>query len=144
VSLVAGLGKPGPATSTGGTMDFKSITRVVHLPTKNPFACIFKEATEEETANPDAIVGIRVELDEAGQVRSYIICATDEEKLIFSVNRECPDVEKERHGVKPKKQDIDKEGIIDEEFDRAWSCSALEDVPEEVMKKIDKALEKEL
>jgi hypothetical protein len=36
--------------------DFQSITRVCHVETPQaPFACIFKEVSEAESANPEAI-----------------------------------------------------------------------------------------
>ena len=63
-------------------------------------------------------------------------------KLIFEVNRECPNVEKERLGIKPTKSEVDKDGIIDEEFDRTWSCSTMEDVPVDIIEKIDQTLGK--
>jgi len=127
--------------------DFQSITRVCHVETPAaPFACIFKEIPEARSANPELICGIHVDF---GADEQYVVCATDEETLVFKVTRECPDVEKERLGIEPKKStevDIGVPGAVqvNEEFDRAWNVVAMEDVPQRTMDKIEKVLGKTL
>lgn len=128
--------------------DFQSITRVCHVETPNaPFACIFKEVSEAESANPESICGIHVDF---GSEEQYVVCATDEETLVFDVTRECPDVEKERIGLQPKKVSESNSTLVpgatqvDEQYDRAWNVIPKEDVPKDTMDKIEKVLGKAL
>ena len=79
-----------------------------------------------------------------GGEEQYVVCATDDETLVFKAGHECPDVEKERIGIKPKETKEDEDGFVEEDWDRAWSCSAMEDVPEMTMKKINNILGKNL
>lgn len=117
--------------------DFQSITRVCHVETPQaPFACIFKEVSEAESANPEAICGIHVDF---GAEEQYVVCATDDETLVFDVTRECPDVEKERIGIKPKKV-TETDSTVEEEWDRAWNVIPKEDVPKRTMDKIENIL----
>jgi hypothetical protein len=147
--------------------DFQSLTRVIyHEPTpevsaKYPFACVFKEADVQESANPDHIAGIFVDFGEGEQ---YVVCATDDETLVFRVTSACGDVEQERLGVKPikvEREDVPAQGglilpgqpqqqtqaagaIINETYGKAWNCSAMTEVPPETMAKITKLLGKAL
>jgi hypothetical protein len=152
-----------------GVGDFQSITRVVfHEPApeiaeRYPFACVFKEADKQEAANPEMIAGIHVDF---GATEQYVVCATDDEILVFRADRECEEAEQERLGIKPAK--VEKESvpagpipgqliipgqpqkpasagaILKEEWGKAWSCTAWEDVPPDTMKKIEKLLGKVL
>jgi hypothetical protein len=127
-----------------GVDSFKSLSRVKYVqpPEAYPFLCVFKEATEEES-DPESIMGIFV--DFGGEDR-YVVCVSpDGETLVFNINHECPDIEKERAGIKPRKSEVDKEsGEITEEFDRAWSCSCNENPPDRLLSKIESTLGKML
>ena len=152
-----------------GIGDFQSITRVVfHDPEpkiaeKYPFACVFREASNTDSANPDMIAGVHVDF---GANEQYVVCATDDEILIFKADRECEEAEQERLGIAPMK--VEKEdvpagpipgqliipgqpqkpasagAIIKEEWGKAWACTAWEDPPAPVMNKVKDLLEKVL
>lgn len=143
--------------------DFQSLTRVVYheppekIAAKYPFACVFREASNQDSANPDHIAGVYVDF---GEDEHYIVCATDDETLVFKVTSECGELEQERLGVKPIKvetEDVQAQGIIipgqapkiagqivNETYGKAWNVSAMEDVPPATMKKIEKLLGKML
>lgn len=146
--------------------DFQSITKVVfHEPKpeiaeRYPFACVFKEATKDEACNPDLIAGIWVDFGD----EQYVVCATTDEILVFSADRECEEVEQERLGIPPAevKTEVVNTGpapgqiiipgqpqpqqpsgaIVEEKWGRAWSVTAMTDVPPATMAKIKKLLGK--
>jgi hypothetical protein len=123
-----------------GVDSFKSLSRVKYVqpPESYPFLCVFKEATEAES-DPESIMGMFVDF---GGDEQYVVCVSpDGETLVFDVIHECPDIEKERAGIKPRKSEVDKETKkITEEFDRAWSCSCNEDPPKRLLDKIESTL----
>ena len=123
MSLIHGVGR------------FKSLTRVkfVMPPPAYPFACVFKEASSAE-ADPEAIMGIFIELENS---EKYVVTATDDETLIFNVKGEAKGAEMERLRFKPTKIDVNKKGVVKEEWDKAWDCSCYLDPPKHLVSKLE-------
>ena len=71
---------------------------------KYPFSCAFYESS---AIGPDQIGGVLV----ASDSKSYVLCTTDNEVLVFDATREMNAVEKGRLKIDTGK--------------RAWQCSAI-------------------
>lgn len=132
-------------------MSFQSITKVrYHGSEKYPLAITFVAGVDANTADPDAICGVHVEFED----KQFVACVSpDDELLVFDVNHETPDVEKERLEIEPLKSSTTMKTlpghqnplpVVDDEYARAWSCSVNEDPSPEDVKRIRKALEKAL
>lgn len=132
-------------------MNCNSITKVVyHDAPKYPFSVTFVSGSEAAAADPEAITGVHIDFGD----KQFVACVSpDDELLVFNVNHETSDDEKERLGVKPltstttMKQVPGFQGqlpVIDETYPRAWSCSANNSPSQEDEKRIREILVKAL
>lgn len=132
-------------------MSFQSITKVRHHASeKYPFAITFIAGVDANTADPEAICGVHIQFDD----KEFVACVSpDDELLVFDVNHETPDCEKERLEMEPLKSSTNMQNVpgiqgqvpvVEEEYARAWSCSVNENPSAEDVKRIRKALEKAL
>jgi hypothetical protein len=129
-------------------MKATSITRVKNLYNPNyPFALVFQESTEDAAADPEAICGALVEMDDG---TSYVVCVDAEtnEEVIFKTIEECPNCEKERLGMKPGLVMEQQLGCgctqVDEAYSKAWSCKSPQEPDADILKAIRKALKEGL
>jgi hypothetical protein len=127
---------------------FNSITKVkYHGCEKYPFAVTFVAGVDFDTADPDAICGVHIDFGD----KEFVACVSPEEELlVFDVNHETPDVEKERLGIEPLKTSTSQQSVpgiqgqvpvVEEEYARAWSVSACENPSPEDLARIQKVLE---